>query len=48
MKLIEAQENMGQEYLVDWIKDGFQTNLDESSHNIEKLRKSAEKLEFEY
>ena len=31
----------------DCIKDGCQTNLDESSHTIEKLRKSAEKVAFE-
>ena len=46
-KLIEAQQNIGQEKYGDCIKDGCQTNLDESSHTIEKLRKAAEKVEFE-
>ena len=44
---IEAQQDIGQEKYGDFIKDGFQTNLDESSHTIEKLIKAAEKVEFE-
>ena len=46
-KLIEAQQDIGQEKYGDCIKDGCQTNLDESSHTIEKMRKAAEKVEFE-
>ena len=34
-KLIEAQQNIGQEKYGDCINDGCQTNLDESSHTIE-------------
>ena len=30
------------------IKDGFQTNLDESRNTIEKLRKATENLECKY
>ena len=45
--LIESQQNIGQEKYGDCKKYGCQTNLDESSHTIEKLRKAAENLEFE-
>ena len=46
-KLIEGQQDKGQEKYGDCIKYGCQTNLDESIHTIEKLRKDAEKVEFE-
>ena len=46
-KLIESQQDIGQEKYGDCIKDGCQTNLNENSHTIEKLRKEAEKVEFE-
>ena len=39
---------MGQEKYGDCIKSSFQTNSDESSHIIEKLRKVDETTEFEY
>ena len=45
-KLIEAQQNIGQEKYGDCVKDGCQTNLDESSHTIEKLIKAAEKVKL--
>ena len=38
---------MGQEKYEDCIKDSCQTNLDESSHTIDKIRKSSEMVEFE-
>ena len=48
MQDIECMKvEMGQERYGDCIKYGCQTNLDESSHTIEKLRKLAEKVEFE-
>ena len=37
---------MGQDNYRDRIKDGYQTNLDEISHTIEKLRKYAVHVEF--
>ena len=46
-KIIEAQQNIGQGKYGYCIKDGCQTNLDKSSHTIEKLIKAAEKVEFE-
>ena len=45
--LIESQQNIGQEKYGDCKKYGCQTNLDESSHTIEKLRNSAERVKFE-
>ena len=38
---------MGQERYGDGMKGVYLTNLDESSHTIEKMIKSAEKVEFE-
>ena len=42
--IIEYQTNMGQEKYGDFIKYYCQTNLDEISHTIEKLRKAADKV----
>ena len=45
-KLIEAQQNIGQEKYGDCIKYDCQTNLEEISHTVEKLIKAGEKVEF--
>ena len=46
-KVIKSQQNIVQEKYGDCIKDGCQNILEEISHTVEKLRKTAEKVEFE-
>ena len=46
-KLIESQQNMQQEKYEAFIKDGCKPNLYERNQTIEKLIKSAEKVEFD-
>ena len=47
MKPIASQKNMGKWKYRDSKNYSCQTNLDESSHTIEKLRKSAKRVGFE-